>query len=388
MYLSLFGCVCGGTWPLNRMYDYSTLVTILSCTAVFKQGCHPRYNSGPVALKVTAAPPLPLASRRRGEGEEEGLRVDHEGDRERATASLCDGTVHPTIHEARVYALVCPHPSIPVFVECIEDAFDTSCFLTKEHHRGVRRLPVLVTQFVKAASLDRFFYSFPVLRWSIAVQVAHQVANVLQHVHSKGVVYGDLKLPNVLLGSEGHVWLVDFASAVILHSGVAVSEKRRAVEVEELARGITFHLRAPELFSTTQTPGTEAVLKHPFMVDFWAFGAFLLELLTGRPCLGAFAERSGKYTREELQAKAMEGCSLAKQRYGGAKGPHNADRVWDALGDLLAGLIQRSPEQRLGFRGGWGDVLQHRFFDLVGPDLLEPFPEEYAEENDELMLGL
>ncbi|RNF07586.1 protein kinase [Trypanosoma rangeli] len=364
-------------------FDYSTVVAILSHTAVFKQNCHARYTLGPVALKVTTAPSLLPASHKG-----DTARVGHEDHGDRASVSCHDGVAHPTLHEAMIYALVCPHPSIPVFVECVEDLFDTSCFLAKEKRCAPQRLPVLVTQFVKAASIDRFFHTFRVLRWSVAVQVAHQVASVLQHVHSKGVVYGDLKLPNVLLGDGGHVWLVDFASAVVVRSGVDDSEMRGVVGREELARGITCHLQAPELLPTARAAETEALLAHPFMVDFWAFGTFLFELLTGQPFMGSFVERSGNYTQDELQIKVLEGCSLAEQRYRTACGPRYSPGVWNALRDLLTGLMQRSPERRLGFGGGWGEVLRHRFFRVVEVDLHEPFPAEYAEENNELTLGL
>ncbi|RNF12604.1 protein kinase [Trypanosoma conorhini] len=356
-------------------YDYGTVVAALSRTVVFKQNRHPRYPAGPVALKVTAGP-SPL------------LPATCQQDTSPAAGPAGDGATHPTLHEARIYARVCPHPSIPAFVECVEDSFDTSRFRAEERQCGVQRLPVLVTQFVKAASVDRFFHTFRVLRWSVAVRVAHQVASVLRHVHSKGVVYGDLKLPNVLLGGKGDVWLVDFASATVVHCGADGAERRGGrVSREELARGITPHLRAPELLPTTPAAGPEASLPHPFMVDFWAFGAFILEILTGRPFLGSFAECSGTYTQDELQTKVLEGCSLAKRRYGGAGGPRHPPGVWDALRDLLTGLLRRSPEQRLGFGGGWGEILRHRFFEAVEPDLREPFPEEYAEENDELTLG-
>ncbi|KEG07279.1 putative protein kinase [Trypanosoma grayi] len=355
-------------------YDYSTTVAILSHTAVFKQGSHPRYGADPVALKVTATP-LPVQS-------------GHDA-------------AHPTPHEARVYALLCPHPSIPTFVECEEDLFDTSRFFAEEYRCGVQRLPILVTQFVKAASVDRFFLSFPVIRWSVVVRVARDVAAVLQHVHSKGVVYGDLKLPNVLLGNGGRTWLVDFASAVVVGEAAASAspfapcEARGGIRREELARGVTLHMRAPELFPSTDV-GNDAynmvLLQHPFMVDFWSFGALLLELLTGRPCLGSFAIGSGTLSAGELQAKVLEGWALAKRRYNnsssGTHGPHQVNTAWEALKDMLTGLLQHRPEQRLGFSDGWDSVLQHRFFECVKTNLKEPFPEEYDDEISELLLGL
>lgn len=356
---------------LESKYDYSTTVAVLSCTAVFKQNSHPRYNKGAVALKVTSAL-VPLANKDKKFSES---NKDVNNTFLSAPELLSSNVMYANLREAEIYSLLCPHPSIPEFVESVEDFFDTSRFFAKEHHRGVQRLPVLVTQFVKAVSLDRLFRSFPVINWSVVMGVVWQVATVLQHIHKKGVVYGDLKLPNVLVGASGHVWLVDYASAV------EVEIQGKEIKIEEVSNGITRHIRAPELFSTPNT-----TLKYPFMVDFWAFGAFLLELLTGCPYLGSFEELSGSYTQEELELKVLKGYSVAKQRY--TNTCNHAGCVWEALKELLLGLLRRDPESRLGFNDEWDGVFKHTFFAYVRPELSFSFPLEYDDEIDELMAGL
>ncbi|CBH17544.1 protein kinase, putative [Trypanosoma brucei gambiense DAL972] len=337
----------------DSSHDYSTLVTALSRTMVFKQDSHPRYE-GPVALKVAAK------------------------------SGSDDRGMHPSLHEAGVYKLICPHPSIPDYVDCVEDWFDTERFLAEEERRGEQRLPVLVTQFIKAVALDRFLCSVRVIRWSVVIHIANQLVEVLKHINSKGVVYRDLKLPNVIIGAGGNVWLVDYASSMIVGG-------------EEPSSGVTSHMRPPESFEFPDHQSGEQISQAQlsFMADFWVFGAFLLEILSGRPYLGSFDVRSSHLTQSQLEEKVLEGVSVIKDRYKGAyynrrfnkSFPCNAKTLWDALTGLLIKLLRRNPKERLGHDGGWYAVKQQPFFKYTLCDLTVPFPLDYEDEIEELMAG-
>ncbi|KAH8604514.1 Protein tyrosine kinase Protein kinase domain [Trypanosoma vivax] len=142
--------------------------------------------------------------------------------------------------------------------------------------------------------------SVTVFHWSVFVQVACCIGNVLKHIHTKGIVYTDLKLPNILLGKDGRVWLVDYASAPI-------------VGCAKPATGITQHIQPPEFFGD----GVENVTKlaHPLMVDFWAVGALLVELLTGRPYLGSFRTNSIDVAEDCLDHHLKAAIQAAHSRY-------------------------------------------------------------------------
>jgi len=84
----------------------------------------------------------------------------------------------------------------------------------------------------------------------------------LEYLHSQSVVHRDIKLENVLLDGKGNVRVTDFNVAKLL-------EERRTFSMKG-----TLFCMAPEV-----------ILKkgHDFAADFWSFGVFVYELLTGGP---------------------------------------------------------------------------------------------------------
>lgn len=74
-----------------------------------------------------------------------------------------------------------------------------------------------------------------------ALDIVLAVARALDHAHRRGVVHGDVKIENVLVGREGHVKLVDFGvskvrSEVLAPASAASAGTRRAA-APELLRG-------------------------------------------------------------------------------------------------------------------------------------------------------
>ena len=88
------------------------------------------------------------------------------------------------------------------------------------------------------------------------------VALALRHIHSRGYVYRDVKLENVLIGGDGYVKLCDFGFAK------CVSESRTFTKCG------TDEYAPPEVVSG-KGRSTAA--------DWWGLGVLLHEMLTGRP---------------------------------------------------------------------------------------------------------
>lgn len=92
---------------------------------------------------------------------------------------------------------------------------------------------------------------------------ALSVALALAHLHSKKIVYRDLKPENVLMGEDGYVCLTDFGLAKILEQN----------EVAQTFCGTPEYL-APEILAETG---------HSFGVDWWTLGILCYEMVVGFP---------------------------------------------------------------------------------------------------------
>lgn len=91
----------------------------------------------------------------------------------------------------------------------------------------------------------------------------------MQYLHSKGILYCDLKPSNILLDENGHIKLCDFALAKKL------GDMSKNPSLSSQAKRGTPCYMAPELFEDGGI--------HSYASDFWALGCVLYECYTGRP---------------------------------------------------------------------------------------------------------
>jgi serine/threonine protein kinase len=136
-------------------------------------------------------------------------------------------------------------------------------FIVKIHYAfQTKKHLVLVLDFLCGGEL--FFHLQRSKRFSEsrARFYAAEIGLALEHIHSKNIIYRDLKPENLVLDRQGHVVLTDFGLA-----------KREVKDMTHTFCGTPEYM-APELI---QKKG------HTFAVDWWSLGIFLYEMVHGLP---------------------------------------------------------------------------------------------------------
>lgn len=157
---------------------------------------------------------------------------------------------------------------------------------------------------------------------------AMSIADTLSFIHSRGVIYRDLKPENVLIDIDGYPVIVDFGFAKFCPD-----------------KTYTFvgtpNYVAPEIITNAG---------HNRCVDFWALGVTVYEMVTGE---------------NPFYFEGMDHVSLyhtiCHEKYFGLPEDESEEFV-----DFVDSLLKKDPVERLGMlQGGVMDILQHRWFDGI-----------------------
>jgi serine/threonine protein kinase len=178
------------------------------------------------------------------------------------------------------------------------------------------KVPFLASEYIAGGSLAGRLRDSPIA-WPEAARLVEKLARTLHLCHSRGIVHGNLKPANVLMGEDGLPRLSDFARVRKMDSDI------RRILVG-LAPGTVAYL-APE-----QIEGKKAVGP---AVDVYALGAVLYQMLSGKPPF------SGKTPRETLANVTNEPPPSLRD--------FQVD-VLPALEELTLRCLAKSPDGRPG----------------------------------------
>lgn len=229
---------------------------------------------------------------------------------------------------------------------------DSNPFIVRLHFafETERRL-YLVQEFCCGGELFRRMEFERLMLEKDAIFYLSEIVIALEYLHSKGIVYRDLKTENVMLDKEGHVKLIDFGLS------------KMGMFDETLTNTFcgTVEYMAPEVILRTGGYGKPA--------DWWSLGIFTFDLLTGR---SPFHSNQGKHVTKEriLRGKFPTPKILTPE-----------------AGDFIRKLLRKAASKRLGTQGAW-EVKEHGFFNgidwnmVAGKQYKPPFEPHVVNETD------
>uniref|UniRef100_A0A8C7P1F6 Protein kinase C n=1 Tax=Oncorhynchus mykiss TaxID=8022 RepID=A0A8C7P1F6_ONCMY len=244
---------------------------------------------------------------------------------------LMDDDVECTMVEKRVLALAWDNPFLTHLY---------STFQSKEHL-------FFVMEYLNGG--DLMFHIQEKGRFDLyrATFYSAEIICGLQFLHSKGIIYRDLKLDNVMLDHSGHVKIADFGMC------------KENVFGENQA---TTFCGTPDYIAPEILLGQ----KYSFSVDWWSFGVLLYEMLIGQsPFHGDDEDELFESIRTDT--------------------PHYPRWITKEAKDLMERLFERDSTRRLGIVG---NIRVHPFFKTISWSALEkrevepPFRPKVKAPND------
>ena len=189
---------------------------------------------------------------------------------------------------------------------------------------------IFVLPFYRGGDLFTFLVNKKLLRETQAAFYVVQIVHMISFLHSKNILYRDLKLENIMLNENGYLTLIDFGSCKIIE------------EPKELESSF---IGSPDYISPEIINGDG----HNKLSDWWSFGVLLYELLHG----------ATPFHDEKIE-RIFDLITTSKIRF------NSKVVLTPETRDLILRLLNKNPNERFG-RGEEGEILLHPFFNSVKP---------------------
>jgi serine/threonine protein kinase/CRP-like cAMP-binding protein len=185
-----------------------------------------------------------------------------------------------------------------------------------------------------------------------AANFSAMVMLMLEHIHSHGYSYRDLKPENLLVATNGYLKLIDFGFA----KPIPFYNRSKQVQYRTFTLCGTPEYMAPEVVLTQG---------HDKSADYWAFGVLIYELLCRHT---PFEGRNQQRTFEKIVHSSKH------LTFSAGFDPH--------CKSLIRRLLHHNPALRLGaLQNGFDDIRSHAFFAMQNVDFEKLVTQEVEMER-------
>lgn len=180
------------------------------------------------------------------------------------------------------------------------------------------------------------------------LHLARNLISAVAHVHSRGIIHGDIKSSNILI-NNGEAILCDFGISVLeteeYHSGLIQTCTYRAPEIDETKRRIKF---------TTK-------------IDMWSVGCVLYEMAMGSAIIkyNQFISDSSIYAAKIMN---INGCADRRERLKVLR-----DLRFDDVRSIISKKMESHPEYK--------KLLKSKYIDLISLMLIPDHRVRISSEN-------
>ncbi|KAG6836667.1 hypothetical protein H0H93_005214 [Arthromyces matolae] len=135
----------------------------------------------------------------------------------------------------------------------------------------LRGRPCLVMPWMEHGDVNKYLKERPsVSRLSLVVDVAYG----LEYLHKNGIIHGDLKGANILIGDNGRAYVADFGISSVSDPKILAWTSHSSVA----SKGGSVRWQAPELFDMEN----DELMRNTESSDVYAWACVCYEIFTGR----------------------------------------------------------------------------------------------------------
>ena len=212
---------------------------------------------------------------------------------------------------------------------------------------------IFVLPFFRGGDLYTFLSNKKLLHETRAAFYAVQIAYMISFLHSKNILYRDLKLENLMFNENGYLTLIDFGSCKVI-------EESKELECSFIG--------TPDYISPEIINGEG----HNKLSDWWSFGVLLYEMLHG---VAPF--------HDEKIERIFDLITTSKVRF------NSKIVLTNETIDFLTKLLNKNPNERIG-KGEYDEIISNPFFNSVDQKRIislksSPFEKPKIDPNDPLI---